>query len=82
MVSFLGLLPESTLWNYIIQLTGALRTIHTQGLACRTLDPTKILLTDNKARIRINCCGIHDVLNFDPNAANPLANMPQYQVGH
>ncbi|XP_071540407.1 PAN2-PAN3 deadenylation complex subunit pan3 isoform X2 [Panulirus ornatus] len=74
-----SLLPESTLWNYIIQLTGALRTIHTQGLACRTLDPTKILLTDNKSRIRINCCGIHDVLNFDPNAANPLANMPQYQ---
>lgn len=74
-----GLLPESTLWNYIIQLTGALRAIHTQGLACRTLDPTKILLTDNKSRIRINCCGIHDVLNFDPNAANPLANMPQYQ---
>ncbi|XP_042220909.1 PAN2-PAN3 deadenylation complex subunit Pan3-like isoform X3 [Homarus americanus] len=73
------LLPESTLWNYIIQLTGALRTIHTQGLACRTLDPTKILLTDNKARIRVNCCGIHDVLNFDPNAAKSLANMPQYQ---
>nr|XP_053639808.1 PAN2-PAN3 deadenylation complex subunit pan3-like isoform X2 [Cherax quadricarinatus] len=73
------LLPESTLWNYIIQLTGALRTIHTQGLACRTLDPTKILLIDNKARIRVNCCGIHDVLNFDPNVANPLASMPQYQ---
>nr|XP_053639805.1 PAN2-PAN3 deadenylation complex subunit pan3-like isoform X1 [Cherax quadricarinatus]XP_053639806.1 PAN2-PAN3 deadenylation complex subunit pan3-like isoform X1 [Cherax quadricarinatus]XP_053639807.1 PAN2-PAN3 deadenylation complex subunit pan3-like isoform X1 [Cherax quadricarinatus] len=74
-----SLLPESTLWNYIIQLTGALRTIHTQGLACRTLDPTKILLIDNKARIRVNCCGIHDVLNFDPNVANPLASMPQYQ---
>ncbi|XP_069188312.1 PAN2-PAN3 deadenylation complex subunit pan3 isoform X3 [Procambarus clarkii] len=73
------LLPESTLWNYIIQLTGALRTIHTQGLSCRTLDPTKILLTDNKARIRVNCCGIHDVLNFDANVANPLASMPQYQ---
>ncbi|XP_063596077.1 PAN2-PAN3 deadenylation complex subunit pan3-like [Penaeus indicus] len=74
-----SLLPEATLWNYIIQLTGALRTIHTQGLACRTLDPSKILLTDNKSRIRVNCCGILDVLNFDPNAANPLANMPQYQ---
>ncbi|CAL4132405.1 unnamed protein product, partial [Meganyctiphanes norvegica] len=74
-----GLLSESTLWNYIIQLTGALRTIHTGGLSCRTLDPTKILLTDNKSRIRINCCGILDVLNFDPNAASPLAAMPQYQ---
>ncbi|XP_076056563.1 poly(A) specific ribonuclease subunit PAN3 [Oratosquilla oratoria] len=74
-----GVLTESTLWNYIIQLTGALRMIHTQGLACRTLDPTKILVTDNKSRLRINCCGILDVLNFDPNASNPLAAMPTYQ---
>ena len=74
------LLPEGTLWNYIIQLTGAVRQVHTQGLACRTLDPSKILLTDNKSRIRINCCGIHDVLTFDANAANPLANMSTYQV--
>ncbi|KAK7068916.1 PAB-dependent poly(A)-specific ribonuclease subunit 3 [Halocaridina rubra] len=74
-----GLLSEPILWTYIIQLTGALRAIHTQGLACRTLDPSKIILTDGKTRIRINCCGIIDVLNFDPNASNPLANMPQYQ---
>ncbi|XP_068206142.1 PAN2-PAN3 deadenylation complex subunit pan3 isoform X1 [Palaemon carinicauda] len=73
------LIPETILWTYIIQLTGALRAIHTQGLACRTLDPSKIILTDGKTRIRVNCCGIIDVLNFDPNVANPLANMPQYQ---
>lgn len=74
------MLAESSLWNYIIQLTGAVRAIHTQGLACRTLEATKILLVDSKSRIRINGCGILDVLNFDPNAANPLAGVHTYQV--
>ena len=32
-----GLLPESMLWNYIIQLTAGLRHIHSASLACRTL---------------------------------------------
>ncbi len=41
-----GLLAESVIWSYVVQLTSALRTIHTQGLACRVMDPTKILLTD------------------------------------
>ncbi len=41
-----GLLPESAIWSYIVQLSSALRTIHAAGLACRVMDPTKILLTD------------------------------------
>ncbi|XP_064413913.1 PAN2-PAN3 deadenylation complex subunit PAN3 isoform X2 [Latimeria chalumnae] len=40
-----GLLPESLIWAYIVQLSSALRTIHTAGLACRAMDPTKILIT-------------------------------------
>ncbi|KAI1301494.1 PAN2-PAN3 deadenylation complex subunit pan3 [Halotydeus destructor] len=39
------LLPESLIWTYIIQLSSALRTIHSAGLACRAFDPTKIILT-------------------------------------
>ena len=44
-----GLLPETLIWTYVVQLTSALRHIHTAGLACRTLDPTKILVI-NKTR--------------------------------
>lgn len=40
------LIPESLIWNYVIQLSSALRVIHTQGLACRSLDPSKILMTN------------------------------------
>lgn len=37
-------LPEPLIWNYIIQLTSALRIIHSSPLACRSLDPTKIII--------------------------------------
>ncbi|ELT95021.1 hypothetical protein CAPTEDRAFT_144629, partial [Capitella teleta] len=73
-----GLLPESLIWAYVVQLSSALRTIHAHGLACRVIDPTKVLLTD-KSRVRINCVGIFDVLSFDASQANPLAMMPHYQ---
>ena len=48
------------------------------GLACRTLDPTKIIVTNN-ARLLLNCCGMFDVLTFDPTASNPMAAMAHYQ---
>merc|ERR1711936_1386282 len=66
------------IWNYIIQLTSALRYIHAAGLACRTLDPTKILIL-GKNRLLVNCGGIFDVLTFDPNSNNPMAAMAVYQ---
>jgi len=57
-------ITEQLLWSYIVQITSALRTIHTSGLAARMLDLTKILIT-SKNRIRLNCCSILDVLHFD-----------------
>jgi hypothetical protein len=73
-----GLLPESLIWTYVIQMTSPLRCIHSAGLACRTLDPTKILII-NKTRLLLNCCGIFDVLTFDPTSSNPMAAMAHYQ---
>ncbi|XP_070554519.1 PAN2-PAN3 deadenylation complex subunit pan3-like [Ptychodera flava] len=73
-----GLLPESVIWTYVIQLSSALRAIHAAGLACRVMDPTKILLS-SKSRLRVNCVGIFDVLTFDNQQSNPLAMMPHYQ---
>ncbi|KAF7251000.1 PAN2-PAN3 deadenylation complex subunit pan3 [Varanus komodoensis] len=73
-----GLLPESLIWAYVVQLSSALRTIHTAGLACRVMDPTKILVT-GKTRLRVNCVGVFDVLTFDNSQNNPLALMAQYQ---
>lgn len=73
-----GLLPESLIWAYIVQLSSALRTIHAAGLACRALDPTKIVIT-GKSRLRLNCCGAFDVLSFDANQQNTKALTPHFQ---
>lgn len=40
------LLPENILWSYIVQLSSALRLMHANGLACRVVDPSKIIVTD------------------------------------
>lgn len=74
-----GMLPECVIWNYIIQLTSALRVIHAAGLACRTLDPTKILLT-GRSRLRLSSLAISDVLTFDTSSPNPLQLIPHFQV--
>ncbi|KAI6015704.1 kinase-like domain-containing protein, partial [Pisolithus marmoratus] len=60
----MGRIPEATLWTYIIQIANAIRVAHEAGLAVRMIDPAKILLT-GKNRLRINACGIVDVLLYD-----------------
>ncbi|KAL8997112.1 MAG: hypothetical protein Q9169_003548 [Polycauliona sp. 2 TL-2023] len=55
---------EETLWSYIVQIANALKSIHSAGLAARVIDATKILLTD-EGRIRLNACGILDVIQAD-----------------
>ncbi|KAJ3127746.1 PAB-dependent poly(A)-specific ribonuclease subunit 3 [Nowakowskiella sp. JEL0407] len=55
---------EKTLWSYITQISSALKTIHAANLAARVIEPSKILIT-GKNRIRLNCCGIFDMINYD-----------------
>ena len=37
---------EPILWSYAVQLCSAVKAIHDANLACRILEPTKILVTD------------------------------------
>lgn len=69
---------EPILWSYITQITNALRAIHSTGLAARSVELSKILLSSKMrsaafyqtdpttskfdVRIRLNCCGMLDVL--------------------
>ncbi|EKM52715.1 uncharacterized protein PHACADRAFT_261316 [Phanerochaete carnosa HHB-10118-sp] len=57
-------IAERTLWSYIVQIAGAIKTVHDAGLAVRVVDPTKILVTGNN-RVRVSSCGIVDVLMFE-----------------
>lgn len=54
---------EAKLWQYMTQIANALRSIHAAGLAARIIDPSKILVT-GPDQIRLNACGIKDVLDF------------------
>lgn len=65
---------EKLIWGYISQLLLALKTIHGAKLAARIVEPTRILVTDNN-RIRLNGCGIFDVLDYENNSgANGLSS--------
>ncbi|KAL8983971.1 MAG: hypothetical protein Q9205_001943 [Flavoplaca limonia] len=60
--------PEETMWSYIVQIANALKSIHSAGLAARVIDAAKVLLTD-EGRIRLNACGILDVVQADAHQA-------------
>ncbi|XP_072930750.1 PAN2-PAN3 deadenylation complex subunit PAN3 isoform X2 [Epargyreus clarus] len=55
-----ALLPEAVLWSLLVQLTAALRAVHTAGLACRSLDLSKVIM--NTCRARITWCAAADSL--------------------
>lgn len=55
---------DHELWGYVVQLASALKAIHSIGLAARLMIPQKILVT-SKNRLRLNSCGILDIVQFD-----------------
>jgi hypothetical protein len=87
------LLPEPLIWSYIIQISSALRTVHMAGLTCRSLDPSKIIITSGFApeihqyqpipmhhpRVKLSSCGIFDVINHE-SFARDLQVMSQKQL--
>ena len=38
------MLPEATLWSYIIQIASGIKAVHDVGLAVRMVDATKIMV--------------------------------------
>jgi len=74
-------LPESLIWSCLVQLVSAIRAVHGNNLAVRSLQLNHILCTQEnimsgtsssggpyglpKLRLRINCIGIVDILEFE-----------------
>ena len=56
--------PEAVLWSYVVQIASALKTIHSNNLAARVVDASKIIIT-GKNRIRLNGCAVLDVVQYD-----------------
>lgn len=75
------LLPEQLIWSYIIQLSSALRTIHSSGLACRSFDPTKVRLAERVDAYANPLCSPQIILTngFLPDPSNVTNNHLQQQ---
>lgn len=85
------LLPENLIWHYIIQISNALRLIHSQGLACRMIDASKIVITSSMPkcppsqlqqsqypRIRLNACGLYDLVTLEQTQQEQGNNLKVY----
>lgn len=59
-----ALLPERLLWSYIVQIVTAVRAVHSCHMACRMVALPHLLLTSG-GRLRLNSCGVSDVLEFE-----------------
>lgn len=66
--------PEQVIWNYIVQIASAIKSVHAAGLAVRCIDPSKAIVTE-KGRIRLNACAVLDVVQFETN--RPLVDLQQ-----
>jgi len=66
---------ERTLWSYIIQIAGAMKAAHDQGLPVRMIDVTKVIVTGQN-RVRISSCGLADVLMYNPASPPHLPGAP------
>ncbi|KAK4695983.1 PAB-dependent poly(A)-specific ribonuclease subunit 3, partial [Lecanoromycetidae sp. Uapishka_2] len=56
---------EAIVWNYIVQIANGLQAIHAAGLAARTIDINKVLVTDEN-RIRLSGCAIESLFEKQP----------------
>ncbi|GAA6020375.1 hypothetical protein JCM10207_002087 [Rhodosporidiobolus poonsookiae] len=59
-----GTLPERVLWSYIVQIASALKCVHNSGLAMRTIEVNRVLVT-GKNRVRLGGASILDCLTWD-----------------
>ena len=58
-----------------MQLAGALRCVHGQGMALRCLSAKRVLRTSG-GRLRVGCAGVVDVLEFEARTAEATDDYP------
>lgn len=63
-------MPERVLWSYVVQIASALKCVHNSGLAMRTIDVNRVLVT-GKNRVRLGGAGVLDCLTWDGGQAIP-----------
>ncbi|GMS91369.1 hypothetical protein PENTCL1PPCAC_13544, partial [Pristionchus entomophagus] len=59
-----GVVPEELMWQYVVQLTAALKSIHSSGLAARSIDVSKVIVM-GKCKLLLSACGVMDLVMPD-----------------
>lgn len=59
-----NVVPESILWDYMVQIACAIKSVHTARLAVRCMEPSKVLVTE-KNRVRLSACSVLDVVQHE-----------------
>lgn len=75
------LVSEQTLWNYVVQITNALKDVHSAQLAVRIIEPTKVIVTDEN-RIRLNGCALEDLLDSEVHDIADLQRLDLHKFGN
>ena len=64
----------------MVQIANALKAMHSMGLAARSMDAKRWLVTDG-SRIRFNACGMADILDPSPIPLQDLQRFDLHQLG-
>ncbi|CAF1409892.1 unnamed protein product, partial [Rotaria sordida] len=70
-----GLLAEALIWEYVVQISALIRTLHAASLSCRCLHLSRILVDGDskagraKSRLWLSGVGIADILDGNINAS-------------
>ncbi|GAA5966985.1 hypothetical protein JCM3765_004422 [Sporobolomyces pararoseus] len=71
-------LPERVLWSYIVQIGSGLKCVHQNGLAMRSLEVNRVIVT-GKNRVRLASCSVMDCLTYERENNNNGNNVGGYQ---
>ena len=74
-------ISEKILWSYIVQITNAVKAVHSAQLAVRIFETNKILVTDEN-RIRLNGCAVEDLLDGEAHALADLQRLDFLKFGN
>lgn len=56
-------ITQDYLWAYLVQLTNALKEVHSQNLSINVLGWDKVIVTGEPGRIKVSDCGVYDILH-------------------
>ena len=74
-------ISDDVLWGYVVQITNALKAVHSAKLAVRVFEPSKVIVTDEN-RIRLSGCALEDLLDSEAHDIADLQRLDFHKFGN